>query len=103
MRLPDQREVKPQRAVELTELLINHSVQGLNTLALLIRRWLRSLKMQEVQRPMGPLQNRDTQARYIQYIFRFVYYLMRFEADRIARLPSNGYDSSTTPHDDDTD
>lgn len=47
-RLPDEREAKLQRAVELTELLIDHSVQGLNTLALLIRRWLRSLKMQEV-------------------------------------------------------
>jgi hypothetical protein len=87
IRLPDQGEVKLQQAAKLTELLIERSVKGLSTLAQETRRWLRSAKQQEVdQRPMARLQNPESQARYANYMVKFVCYTLRFAADAKTRM-----------------
>jgi hypothetical protein len=91
IRLPDQDEVKLQRAAKLVELLVERSVAGLCTLARETRRWLRSAKRQEVdQRPMARLQNPESQARYAGYMVRFVCYFLRIVADEQSRMARSG-------------
>lgn len=91
IRLPDQGEVKLQRAAKLVELLVERSVAGLWTLARETRRWLRSVKRQEIdQRPIGRLQNPESQARYAGYMVKFVCYFLRIVADEQAGMARSG-------------
>jgi len=70
-RLPDRDEMKLHRAARLVELLVERSVAGLSTLARETRRWLQSVKRQEIdQRPLARLQNPESQARYTGYRVR---------------------------------
>ncbi|KAH8723306.1 hypothetical protein GQ44DRAFT_597986, partial [Phaeosphaeriaceae sp. PMI808] len=87
VRLPDRGEVKLKLAAELTELLIERSVKGLSTLARETRRWLRSAQQNDVdQRPLGRLQNPESQATYASYIVKFVCYYLRIIADEEAQI-----------------
>lgn len=86
-RLPDRNEPKLQLAAQLTEQLIEKCVQGLSTLQLEIRRWLRSAQQSEVdQRPLARLQNSESQATYTAYIIRFVCFYLRVLEDEEARV-----------------
>jgi superfamily II DNA helicase RecQ len=85
IRLPDRSEPRLQRAVKLTEELVEKSVSGLSTLHRDTRRWLRSAKREEMDlRPLARLQNPSSQARYAGYMARFVCYFLRITADEIA-------------------
>jgi hypothetical protein len=87
IRLPNQSKVKLQRAAKLMELLLERSVKGLSTLVQETKRWLRSAKQHEVdQRPMGRLQNPESQARHASYMVKFVCYTLRFVADTKAKM-----------------
>jgi hypothetical protein len=78
VRAPDKGEEKMKLAARLTERLVERCVAGLSTLGHQTRRWLRSAKHQEPDvRPMGRLQNSESQARCAGYMARFVCYLMR--------------------------
>jgi hypothetical protein len=77
-RLPDRREQELRRACEIVDRAVERSVAGLMSLAQETRRWLRSVKRGEVDvRPMGRLQNPESQARYTRYMKRFVCYCLR--------------------------
>jgi hypothetical protein len=61
-------------------------VKGLATLPQEIRRWLRSAKREAPDtRPLGRLQNPESQARYARYIAKFVCFYLRIIADEEAR------------------
>ena len=58
--------------------MIEDCVKGLASLPQEIRRWLKSAKMEEVDpRPMGRLQNQDSQDRYANYWKRLICYSLR--------------------------
>lgn len=62
-------------------MLIERSVAGLSTLARETRRWLKSAKREEIdQRPMGRLQNLDSQVKYAGYWKQFICYCLRIIA-----------------------
>jgi hypothetical protein len=82
VRLPDRDEVNLQVAAKRVEQLMERSVKGLSTLARETRRWLKSAKQFEVdQRPIGRLQNPESQARYASYMVKFVCYFLRVIVD----------------------
>jgi hypothetical protein len=67
-----------QQVGALVEALVEDSVAGLSTLPQELRRWLRSVKMSETDpRPMGRLQNKDSQKRYAGYAKRLICYSLR--------------------------
>ncbi|KZM28551.1 ATP binding [Ascochyta rabiei] len=78
-RAPDRGERKLKLAAQLTEGLIKRSVKGLATLLQELRRWLQSAKQSKINvRPLGQLQNLESQAVYASYMVRFVcFYLQR--------------------------
>ena len=87
VRAPDLSERKIRLAAELTERLIERSVKGLATLPQELRRWLRSAKQSEVDpRPMGRLQNPQSQAVYASYVAKFVCFYLRVLADEEQRI-----------------
>jgi len=80
-RLPDRDEEELQQAARVVDLLVERCVAGLSTLALEMRRWLKSAKREEVDvRPMGRLQNPESQKRYARYWKQFVCYCLRIVA-----------------------
>jgi hypothetical protein len=86
LRTPDPSEYKIKLAAELTERLIERCVKGLATLPQEIRRWLRSAKREAPDtRPLGRLQNPESQARYASYIVKFVSFYLRIIADEEAQ------------------
>jgi hypothetical protein len=85
LRTPDPSEYKIKLAAELTERLIERCVKGLATLPQEIRRWLRSAKREAPDtRPLGRLQNPESQARYARYIAKFVCFYLWIIADEEA-------------------
>jgi hypothetical protein len=77
-RLPGQDEAGMKRVGVLVDMLVEDGVKGLMLLPPELRRWLRSVKMAEVDpRPMGRLQNKDSQDRYATYVKRLVCYALR--------------------------
>jgi hypothetical protein len=87
VRAPDPNERKVRLAAELTERLIERSVKGLATLPQELRRWLRSAKQSEVDpRPIGRLQNPESQAVYASYVAKFVCFYLRVLADEEQRI-----------------
>jgi len=82
-RAPDRSEHKLKLAAQLAEGLIERSVKGLATLPQELRRWLRSAKQSEIDvRPLGRLQNPESQAVYASYIVRFVCFYLRVLGDK---------------------
>jgi hypothetical protein len=74
-RLPSKDEPDLKQVGDLVEALVEHCVAGLSTLPQELRRWLKSVKMSETdQRPMGRLQDKDSQKRYAAYAKRLVCY-----------------------------
>jgi superfamily II DNA helicase RecQ len=70
-------------------------VKGLATLPQEIRRWLRSAKREEPDtRPLGRLQNPESQARYAGYIVKFVCFYLRIIADEEGRILSSQQEQS---------
>jgi hypothetical protein len=62
----------------LVDMLVEDGMKGLILLPPELRRWLRSIKMAEVDlRPIGRLQNKDSQDRYATYIKWLVCYTLR--------------------------
>jgi hypothetical protein len=77
-RLPGKDEPQLKVVADAVDELIEDCVKGLASLPQEIRRWLKSAKMNEVdQRPMGRLQNRNSQDRYANYWKRLVCYSLR--------------------------
>jgi hypothetical protein len=77
-RLPSKDEPVLKQVGALVEALVEDCVAGLSTLPQELRRWLRSVKMSEADpRPMGRLQNKDSQKRYAAYAKRLVCYSLR--------------------------
>jgi superfamily II DNA or RNA helicase len=77
-RLPAKGEAVFSKVGELVETLVEYCVKGLMLLPPELRRWLRSAKMAEVDpRPMGRLQNKDSQDRYATYLKRLICYALR--------------------------
>ncbi|TKA62305.1 hypothetical protein B0A55_12931 [Friedmanniomyces simplex] len=77
-RLPDKEERLLQRAVELSNALIEKCVAGLTSLDRGTRRWLRGAKLSEPdQRPLARLQNAESQQTYSTYLARFLCYSLR--------------------------
>lgn len=65
-------------------------MSGLSTLAHETRRWLRSAKREEVDiRPMGRLENADSQERYTGYWQQFICYCLRLIAAEEAEGDNN--------------
>jgi hypothetical protein len=61
---------------------VERAVGGLRTLLQELRRWLQSAKQSEVDlRPMGRLQNLESQAVYVSYMVCFVCFYLRVLAD----------------------
>jgi superfamily II DNA helicase RecQ len=86
-RAPDRGERKLKLAAQLTEGLIERSVKGLATLPQELRRWLRSAKQSEIDvRPLGRLQNPESQAVYASYMVRFVCFYLRVLGDEEQRI-----------------
>lgn len=86
-RAPDRSEHKLKLAAQLAEGLIERSVKGLATLRQELRRWLRSAKQSEMDvRPLGRLQNPESQAVYASYIVRFVCFYLRVLGDEEQRI-----------------
>lgn len=77
-RLPDKEDIALKRVGDAVDTLIEDCVKGLRSLPLELRRWLKSVQMNEVdQRPMGRLQNQDSQDRYANYWKRLICYTLR--------------------------
>jgi hypothetical protein len=77
-RSPCKDEPVLQQVGALVEALVEDCVAGLSTLPQELRRWLRSVKMSETDpRPMGRLQNKDSQKRYAGYAKRLICYSLR--------------------------
>lgn len=77
-RLPDRDEKELQQAVKLVEAMIEICVAGLRSHNRETRRWLKSAKQAEPDvRPIGRLQNHDSQLRYAGYWKRFICYCLR--------------------------
>lgn len=77
-RLPGKDEALLGQIADLVEDMIEQSVGGLSTLPHELRRWLKSAQIAEVdQRPMGRLQNSDSQDRYATYWKRLICYAIR--------------------------
>jgi hypothetical protein len=91
LRMPGKHEPKLKLAAELTELLMERCVKGLSTLPHEIRRWLRSAKREAPDtRPLGRLQNPESQARYAGYMVKFVcFYLRIIENERLQNARSS--------------
>jgi len=93
-RLPDRDEKELQQVMHAVDVLIERCVAGLLTLALETRRWLKSAKREEIDvRPMGRLQNPESQKRYARYWKQFICYCLRIvaaeeEDDGTAEAPS---------------
>lgn len=80
-RLPDRGETRLTQAMKVVDLTVERSVAGLGTLALETRRWLKSARQYEIDpRPMGRLQNPESQNRYTGYLRRLLCYLLRLAA-----------------------
>jgi superfamily II DNA helicase RecQ len=78
---------KIKLAAELTERLIEKCVKGLWTLPHEVRRYLRSAKPTEPDtRPLGRMQNPESQARYASYMVKFVCFYLRILADEEVRI-----------------
>ena len=77
-RLPTKDEPVVKQVGDLVEALVEDCVAGLSTLPQELRRWLKSVKMSETDpRPMGRLQNKDSQKRYAGYAKRLICYSLR--------------------------
>jgi superfamily II DNA helicase RecQ len=77
-RLPDKEDNALKKVGDAVDALIEECVKGLRSLPLELRRWLKSVQMNEVdQRPMGRLQNQDSQDRYAIYWKRLICYTLR--------------------------
>jgi len=80
-RMPDRDECKLKLATKTVELAIEKCVAGLSTLAHETRRWLKSAQQHEIDvRPMGRLQNPESQGKYARYMQRFICYCLRVAA-----------------------
>lgn len=77
-RLPDKNDAPLRRVGGLMGTLIKHCVNGLMTLPMGLRRWLKSVQIAEVDpRPMGRLQHESSQDRYAIYWTRLICYCLR--------------------------
>ena len=77
-RLPGRDEPGLKKIGDAVDQMIEDCVKGLASLPQEIRRWLKSAKMEEVDpRPMGRLQNQDSQDRYANYWKRLICYSLR--------------------------
>ncbi len=77
-RLPDKEDNALKKVGDAIDVLMEECVKGLTCLPLELRRWLKSAQMNEVdQRPMGRLQNQDSQDRYANYWKRLICYTLR--------------------------
>jgi superfamily II DNA/RNA helicase len=82
IRLPSQGEARLQKAAKAVQALIEQGVAGLRTLARDTRCWLRSAKREGPDtRPLGRLQNAESQTRYARYWAQFVCYCLRVATD----------------------
>lgn len=89
-RLPDRDEKELKQVCSVVDMLIERCVSGLSTLAHETRRWLRSAKREEVDvRPMGRLENADSQERYTGYWQQFICYCLRLIAAEEAEGDNN--------------
>jgi Lhr-like helicase len=96
-RLPSKDEPVLRQVGALVEALVEDCVAGLSTLPQELRRWLRSVKMSETDpRPMGRLQNRESQKRYAAYVKRLICYSLRVleSVDGTAIVNSEGEDDA---------
>jgi hypothetical protein len=92
-RLPSKDEPVLKQVGALVETLVEDCVAGLSTLPQELRRWLRSVKMSEIDpRPMVRLQNKDSQKRYAAYAKRLVCYSLRVleSVDTLGAVNSQG-------------
>jgi hypothetical protein len=92
-RLASKDEPVLKQVGTLVETLVEDCVAGLSTLPQELRRWLRSVKMSEIDpRPMGRLQNKDSQKRYAAYAKRLVCYSLRVleSVDTLGAVNSQG-------------
>lgn len=77
-RLPDRGEEVLNKVPQLVEEVIEHCVAGLPSLDHTVRRWLRSAKASEPDvRPLGRMQNPESQQRSASYITRLICYTFR--------------------------
>lgn len=77
-RLPEKQDTTLVRARQLVEMCVEQSVKGLMILPHELRRWLKSVRITEVeQRPMGRLQNESSQNTYALYAVRLICYCLR--------------------------
>ena len=83
-RLPDKTEVVLAELIRVFDLLAYQSTAGLATLDQESRRWLRSEQQTVISaRPLGRLQNLDSEDRYCGYLRRFICYTVRvFDSER---------------------
>jgi hypothetical protein len=109
-RLPDRDEWELRQACKIVDRVIEQSVAGLASLGHETRRWLRSVKREEIDvRPLARLQNPESQARYAGYMKRFVCYCLRIAtataeaATRQTRLRNPNPDSDYIIRDSDED
>jgi hypothetical protein len=104
LRMPDRHEPKLKLAAELTELLIKRCVKGLSSLPHEIRRWLRSAKREAPDtRPLGRLQNPESQARYAGYIIKFVCFYLRIIEDEGAQTARSSQETQAAAVQDSSD
>ena len=95
-RLPDKEDAALKKIGDAVDTLIEDCVKGLRSLPLELRRWLKSVQMNEVdQRPMGRLQNQDSQDRYANYWKRLICYTLR-----VAQSQSSPETEDAQPSDD---
>jgi hypothetical protein len=111
-RLPGKDEPELKVVADSVDEVIEDCVKGLASLPQEIRRWLKSAKMEEVdQRPMGRLQNQNSQDRYANYWKRLICYSLRVaQSERLHEAESpllleevEGYEEHSDGHDDDDD
>jgi len=89
-RLLDRDEKELKQVCSVVDMLIERCMSGLSTLAHETRRWLRSAKREEVDiRPMGRLENADSQERYTGYWQQFICYCLRLIAAEEAEGDNN--------------
>jgi hypothetical protein len=111
-RLPGKDEPELKVVADSVDEVIEDCVKGLASLPQEIRRWLKSAKMEEVdQRPIGRLQNQNSQDRYANYWKRLICYSLRVaQSERLHKAESpllleevEGYEEHSNEHDDDDD
>jgi hypothetical protein len=83
-RLPDKDEHVLVALMNVSRLVQKRSLEGLMTLDLELRRWLKSpLRSEAEVRPLSRLQNVESEDRYFRYMRRFLFYIFRVFASEM--------------------